>query len=71
MRYNEDKIKFYQGMNVKLLNKTNSVVIGVLNNRDEDYVEIINENKTISVVNKCNIIRICKAGDIENNNNTN
>lgn len=63
MLYNEENAKLLNGEKIKLLTKANRVVSGVLKYTEGDYLEIIHESGTTSMVNKWNIIRLCKECD--------
>lgn len=65
MLYNEDNIVKLENKKVRVLTKANRVVSGRLKNRDSDYIEIINDFGSVSIIHKCNILRLCEECDFE------
>lgn len=63
MLYNEDNIAKLINKKVRVLTKANRVVSGRLKNRDNDYIELINDFGSVSIIHKCNILRLCEEGD--------
>lgn len=65
MLYNEDNIAKLINKKVRVLTKTNRVLSGRLKNRDNNYIELINDFGSVSIIHKCNILRLCEEGDFE------
>lgn len=63
MLYNEDNIVKLENKKVRVLTRANRVVSGRLKNRDTDYIEIINDFGSVSIIHKCNILRLCEECD--------
>ena len=54
---NDEQLRIYEGNKVKLLTKSNNVIIGYLEIKDADYVRIKmdKDSKVGNYIHKCNI----------------